>query len=103
LKKMNVPFAAFQGFEKDECPLCCLCLSPLLPLPANNATADRFFGGMVSFEAAKGDLKKVHAELLARNVRVAGGPDRMRVATHIFTQSTELNTFFDAVDRGLRA
>jgi hypothetical protein len=44
----------------------------------------------------------VLAELAARNVRVAGGPGRIRVATHVFTQPTELNAFFDAVDRGLR-
>jgi selenocysteine lyase/cysteine desulfurase len=67
-----------------------------------NASTDAFFGGMVSFEPVKGDLKRVMTELAARNVRVAGGPERIRVATHIFTQSTELNTFFDAVDRGLR-
>ena len=60
------------------------------------------YGGMVSFEPAKGDLKRVLAELAARNVRVAGSADRVRVATHIFTQSTELNTFLDAIDRGLR-
>jgi selenocysteine lyase/cysteine desulfurase len=67
-----------------------------------NASADAFYGGLVSFEPTKGDLKRVLAELAARNVRVAGGPGRIRVATHIFTQSTELNAFFDAVDRGLR-
>jgi hypothetical protein len=44
----------------------------------------------------------VLAELAARNVRVAGGPVRIRVATHVFTQSTELNALFDAVDRGPR-
>jgi isopenicillin-N epimerase len=67
-----------------------------------NATDDAFFAGLVSFEPVKGDLKRVLAELAARNVRVAGGPDRIRVATHVFTQPTELNLFFDAVDRGLR-
>jgi selenocysteine lyase/cysteine desulfurase len=67
-----------------------------------NASADAFYGGLVSFEPTKGDLKRVLAELAARNVRVAGGPERIRVATHIFTQSTELNALFDAVDRGLR-
>jgi len=67
-----------------------------------NAGSDAFYAGMVSFEPVKGDLKRVMAELAARNVRVAGGPDRVRVATHVFTQPTELNTFFDAVDRGLR-
>jgi selenocysteine lyase/cysteine desulfurase len=67
-----------------------------------NASADAFYGGLVSFEPVKGDLKRVLAELAARNVRVAGGPERIRVATHVFTQPTELNTFFDAVERGLR-
>jgi isopenicillin-N epimerase len=67
-----------------------------------NASDDAFYAGMVSFEPVKGDLKRVLAELAARNVRVAGGPDRIRVAAHVFTQSTELNTFLDAVDRGLR-
>jgi selenocysteine lyase/cysteine desulfurase len=67
-----------------------------------NASGETFYAGLVSFEPVKGDLKRVLAELAARNVRVAGGPERVRVATHVFTQSTELNTFFDAVDRGLR-
>jgi selenocysteine lyase/cysteine desulfurase len=67
-----------------------------------NASEDAFFAGMVSFEPVKGDLRRVLAELAARNVRVAGGPDRIRVAAHVFTQPTELNTFLDAVDRGLR-
>jgi isopenicillin-N epimerase len=67
-----------------------------------NASTDAFYGGLVSFEPVKGDLKRVLAELAARNVRVAGGPERIRVATHVFTQPTELNTFFDAVERGLR-
>jgi selenocysteine lyase/cysteine desulfurase len=68
-----------------------------------NASADEFYGGMVSFEPTRGDLKRVLAELAARNIRVAGGPERIRVATHIFTQSTEVSAFFDALDRGLRA
>jgi isopenicillin-N epimerase len=67
-----------------------------------NASADAFYGGLVSFEPVKGDLKRVLAELAARNIRVAGGPERIRVATHIFTQPTELNALFDAMDRGLR-
>jgi isopenicillin-N epimerase len=67
-----------------------------------NASADAFYGGLVSFEPVKGDLKRVLEELAARNVRVAGGPERIRVATHIFTQATELNALFDATDRGLR-
>lgn len=71
-------------------------------LRLTNASTDAFYGGMVSFEAAKGDLKRVLAELAARKVRVAGNAERIRVATHIFTQPPELNTFLDAVDRGLR-
>jgi selenocysteine lyase/cysteine desulfurase len=68
-----------------------------------NATNEAFFGGLVSFEAVKGDLKRVVTECAARNIRVIGSPQRFRVGTHIFTQPTELNAFFDAVDRGLRA
>jgi isopenicillin-N epimerase len=72
-------------------------------LRLGNASSDVFFGGLVSFEAVRGDLSRVNAELEARNVRVAGGRGRIRVATNIFTQPTELNTFFDALERGLRA
>jgi selenocysteine lyase/cysteine desulfurase len=67
-----------------------------------NASGEAFYAGLVSFEPVKGDLKRVLAELAARNVRVAGGPERIRIATHVFTQPTELNALFDAVDRGLR-
>ena len=66
-----------------------------------NASADAFYGGLVSFEAVKGDLKRVVAACAARNIRIAGGPERLRIATHIFTQPTELNAFFDAVAHGL--
>src|SRR5438034_1336791 len=55
-----------------------------------NASADAFYGGLVSFEPPQGDLSGVMTELAARNVRVAGSPRRIRVATHIFTQPTEL-------------
>jgi selenocysteine lyase/cysteine desulfurase len=71
-------------------------------LRLTNASADAFYGGLVSFEPVAGDLKGVLAELAARDVRVAGGPQRIRVATHVFTQPAELTAFFDAVDRGLR-
>jgi selenocysteine lyase/cysteine desulfurase len=67
-----------------------------------NASADAFYGGLVSFEPVTGDLKRVVGECAARNIRIAGGPERIRIATHIFTQPTELHAFFDAVDRGLR-
>jgi isopenicillin-N epimerase len=67
-----------------------------------NASADAFYAGLVSFQATKGDLKRVMEECQARNIRVAGGAERIRVATHIFTQPTELNAFFDAAERGLR-
>jgi isopenicillin-N epimerase len=68
-----------------------------------NASSDAFFGGLVSFEPVKGDLKRVVAELEARNVRFGGNARRIRIATHVFTQPTELNALFDAVERGLRA
>jgi hypothetical protein len=34
-----------------------------------------------------------------RQIRVAGGRDRIRIATHVFTQPTELNALYDALDR----
>ncbi len=86
-----------------------------------NASKDEFFGGLVSFEpvvaasppagtppsvpagSTTGGLKRVADECAARNIRIAGGPERIRIATHIFTQPTQLNAFFDALDAGLRA
>jgi selenocysteine lyase/cysteine desulfurase len=68
-----------------------------------NASGDAFYAGLVSFEPVKGDLRRVMTEMAARNIRVAGGPARIRIATHIFTQPTELNAFFDGLERGLRA
>jgi isopenicillin-N epimerase len=67
-----------------------------------NASGDNFYAGMVSFEAVKGDLKRVVEECAARHIRIAGGAERIRVATHVFTQPTELQAFFDAVHRGTR-
>lgn len=67
-----------------------------------NASADNFYAGMVSFEAVKGDLKRVLQECETRRIRTIGGAARFRISTHIFTQTTELQTFFDAVERGLR-
>ena len=67
-----------------------------------NASGDAFYGGLVSFEPVKGDFKAALKECAARNLRVLGNPGRIRVATHVFTQPTELNALFDALDRGLR-
>jgi isopenicillin-N epimerase len=67
-----------------------------------NASADAFYAGLVSFEPVQGDLRRVVEECAARNIRIGGGPRRIRIATHIFTQPTELNSFFDALDRGHR-
>ena len=78
------------------------CIQNYSQLRQANASADRFYAGLVSFEPVKGDLKGVVAECAARNIRIAGGPERIRVATHIFTQPKELNSFFDAVKRGLQ-
>jgi selenocysteine lyase/cysteine desulfurase len=66
-----------------------------------NASADAFYGGLVSFEPAKGDLTRVVAECAARHIRIIGGAKRVRVATHVFTQPTELQAFFDAVHRAV--
>jgi selenocysteine lyase/cysteine desulfurase len=69
-----------------------------------NASADRFHAGLVSFAAAPGDLRRVKAECDARHIRVGywEKDERIRVSTGIFTQQTELNAFFDALERGLR-
>ena len=67
-----------------------------------NASADAFYAGMVSFEPVKGDLKRVMQECETRRIRITGGPATIRISTHIFTQQTELQSFFDALERGLR-
>lgn len=64
-----------------------------------NASAEPFYAGMVSFEPVKGGLDLVLKECAARQIRIVGGRDRVRIATHIFTQQTELNALFDALDR----
>jgi isopenicillin-N epimerase len=72
-----------------------------------NASSDDFFGTLVSFEPAPGsglkDLSRIAQECSARNIRIAGGGERIRIATHIFTQPNELSAFFDAVSAGLRS
>ena len=76
-----------------------------------NASAGPFYAGLVSFEpvpavapgATTGGLKRIADECAARNIRIAGGVERIRIATHIFTQPTELSAFYDALDAGLRA
>jgi isopenicillin-N epimerase len=68
-----------------------------------NASKDEFYAGLVSFTNTKGDLKNVLAECDKRAIRVAVPAPRIRVATHIFTQPTEINAFADALDAGLRA
>ncbi len=69
-----------------------------------NTSADNFHAGLVSFAAVKGDLKRVKAECDARHIRIHywEEDERIRISTHIFTQQTELNAFFDALERGLR-
>ena len=57
----------------------------------------------MSFAAVRGDLKRVKAECDARHIRIRywEKDERIRISTHIFTQQTELNAFFDALERGL--
>jgi selenocysteine lyase/cysteine desulfurase len=68
-----------------------------------NASADRFHAGLVSFAAVRGELKRVKAECDARHIRIRywEQDERIRISTHIFAQQTELNAFFDALERGL--
>jgi isopenicillin-N epimerase len=74
---------------------------PQLALTA--ASRDDFFAGLVSFAQPNGDIAKIAGECSKRAIRVGGGTPRIRIATHIFTQQTEINTFADAVEVGLRA
>jgi isopenicillin-N epimerase len=66
-----------------------------------NASRDPYYGGLVSFSNTRGDLAKVADQCARRNIRIAGGAARMRIATHIFTQQTEINAFADALSAGL--
>src|SRR5262249_4786901 len=68
-----------------------------------NASADRFHAGLVSFAAVKGDLKRAKTECDARHIRIRywEEDERIRISTHIFTQQTGLNAFFDALAHGL--
>ncbi len=67
------------------------------------ASRDDFYGSLLSFSNTKGDLGNVAAECGKRSIRIAGGAARMRIATHIFTQNSEISAFGEAVDAGLRA
>jgi len=72
-----------------------------------NASKDEFFGNLVSFEpsgtaGAPKDLAAIAHECAGRNIRIAGGGERIRIATHLFTQPTEVSLFCDAVTAGLR-
>jgi selenocysteine lyase/cysteine desulfurase len=78
----------------------CLLKHPQLKLA--NASADTFYGGLVSFEPVRGDLKRVVDACAARHIRLAGGPQCIRLATHIFTQPAELNAFSEALEGALR-
>jgi isopenicillin-N epimerase len=73
------------------------------PLALTAASRDDFYAGLVSFANPKGDIAKIAAECSKRAIRIGGGSPRIRIATHIFTQQTEINTFADAVEAGLRA
>jgi len=79
-----------------------------------NASADpanhEFFSALLSFEpaqpapsAASNAMKKVAEECAARNIRLAGGAERIRIATGLFLQPTELGAFFELLDAGLRS
>lgn len=70
-----------------------------------NASSDQFFGGLVTFEPNKekwsGNLQRVVDECGKRNMRIAGGPDHFRIATHIFTQPAELDSFYETLRIGV--
>jgi isopenicillin-N epimerase len=66
-----------------------------------NASADRFYGGMVTFEPADDKARplfeRAAKECAARRIRVVGDANRFRVSTHIFTQPAELDSFLGAL------
>jgi isopenicillin-N epimerase len=68
-----------------------------------NASREDFYGGLVSFFNTKGDLVKVSEECGKLAIRTGYGSPRMRIASHIFTQTSEIQTFADAVNAGMRA
>lgn len=74
-------------------------------LTHENASADAFYGNMVSFRTEPPLFRRILAECKSRNVRVTPfeQASRVRVSTHIFTQPTELNLFFDALDAARRS
>jgi len=68
-----------------------------------NSSREDFYAGLVSFFNTKGDLAKVAGECDKRAIRTGYGSPRMRIASHIFTQTKEIETFAEAVTAGLRA
>src|SRR5579863_7066538 len=67
-----------------------------------NASREDFYAGLVSFFNTKGDLVKVADECGKRAIRTGYGSPRMRIASHIFTQTKEIDIFAEAIDAGLR-
>jgi isopenicillin-N epimerase len=67
-----------------------------------NASADAFYGGMVSFAAPQATVKNIFEECARRQIRVSGGADHVRVSTHIFTQPSDIDAFFEAMNAGLK-
>ena len=71
--------------------------------PMLNASADPFYAGMVTFGAPEATVSRIFQECDKRKIRVSGGADHVRVSTHIFTQPSEIDAFFEAMDAGLRS
>ena len=68
-----------------------------------NSSREDFYAGLVSFFNTKGDLAKVAGECDKRAIRTGYGSPRMRIASHIFTQTSEIETFAEAVSAGMRS
>ncbi|HEV2386035.1 MAG TPA: aminotransferase class V-fold PLP-dependent enzyme [Candidatus Acidoferrales bacterium] len=66
-----------------------------------NASADPFYGGMVTFAAAESTVKNIFDECAKRQIRIAGGAGHVRISTHVFTQPAELDALFEATDAAL--
>ncbi len=63
-----------------------------------NASADPFYGGMVTFAAPEATVKNIYEDCAKRRIRVSGGSDHVRVSTHIFTQPAEVDSFLETLD-----
>jgi isopenicillin-N epimerase len=59
---------------------------------------DRMYGAMVTFRVKTGDTKPLFAACAKRRIWISGGPDRVRISTHVHTRPADLEAFFRTAD-----